>query len=183
MKGTREHTTASHRGPRHGGDGRRSRQCTSPVAAPAPAPAAIIAAPAPATAVGATGSLLPVYEDASEYTGGRLTFHGGSFLGGATGNKKKGNPTPDPPVPFDDPYICPDDLFFSDALLPRNQRTEKFYDAIEEQNLGQVIPPASNEQDPPESPIADADEGLYESDDDDDEEEPPGRCPNCRNYG
>ena len=107
-KGTKEHTTVTHRDSRRGVPPPSAAPAAS---APAPAPAL---APVPST-IGGTGSLMPVTDDI-EYTGGRLIFNGALFLGGLTGAKPEVEPTPDPPISSEDPLICPDDLFFSDAF-------------------------------------------------------------------
>jgi hypothetical protein len=45
------------------------------------------------------------------------------------GAKHEGEPIPETPVLFEDPAICPDDPFFSDAFRC-NQGPEEFQDAI-----------------------------------------------------
>jgi hypothetical protein len=158
----KEHTTANHV---RGGAG-------APIAAPA-------AAPAPAAGSSLTGALAAGTSD-DAYSGGRLTFNGGLFLGGATG--VQASPAiSDPMVSLDDPTICQDDFFFSDTFRLKQQGQEGFYDALERLPTerasgyaGAIIPapPA-----PAPSPPSPYDLGS------DEDEEPPGRCPNCRSYG
>jgi hypothetical protein len=162
-KGAKEHTTAAHRS---------SRGAPPPAGNPAPVVAPIVAPPA--AAIGATGALLPAEEEV-EYTGGRLTFNGGLFVGGVTGGHVDGEPAPDPPVSFEDPAICTDDLFLSDTYR-RNQGPEEFHDAISTQ---EAPAPASA---PPTLPVENNDD--WSSSGASDDEPPPGQCPNwCRQYG
>jgi hypothetical protein len=88
-KGAKEHTTAKH--VRGGPDA-----ATTPAAAPAP------------VAVGSGGTITgALASGASEdtYSGGRLTFNGGLFLGSAKGTKEPPSIS-DPLVSHDDPSVC-----------------------------------------------------------------------------
>jgi hypothetical protein len=161
-KGAKEHTTAAHRS---------NRGAPAPPAAGSATPAPVVA---PVGAIGAIGSLLPAGE-VVQYTGGRLTFNGGLFVGGITGVNPEGEPTPNPQVPFEDPSICPNDLFFSNTYR-RNQGPEEYHDASAA-TQEEAAPAAA----PPYLPSEDNDNWSVSSASDD--EPPPGQCPNCRQHG
>jgi hypothetical protein len=134
---TKEHTTTTHH---HGNGGRRGGAVTpaalpsAPAEVPTMTPAPIIAA----LAIGNTGSLV-VGDLAAEttqgnsYSGGCLTFHGGLFLGTATGL----TPLPNEPDPTqsDDPLFYLENLFHSNslclALLAPHIEEDQFHDAVD----------------------------------------------------
>jgi hypothetical protein len=69
-------------------------------------------------------------------SGGRLTFHGGLFVGGEKKSVKDSlAPIADPMVSIADPSIHPDDLFYSDAFCTENALppadADGFHDAVE----------------------------------------------------
>jgi hypothetical protein len=102
-------------------------------------------------------------------------------------------------VSLDDPTICADDMFFSDAFRLMCNEEEEFHDAVEDHqpekdnSMDSVPEPLKlkpsglvgmlTSSDVPSASSSDGDDPDDQPDEDDSDEMPPGRCPNCRNYG
>jgi hypothetical protein len=179
-KGIKEHTTATH-----------VRRSDAAIAAAAPTPAPVSAAAAPVALVGAAVSA------SSDYNGGRLRFNG--FLGGVTGLKEKPEPISDPCVSTDDPSICADDMFFSDAFrlmhadkedefhdVMHTDKEDEFHDAVGDLHTAVETFPSSGfvgVLSSSDAPSVSSSDGGNRDDSSNGSEVPPERCPNCRNYG
>jgi hypothetical protein len=186
-KGAKEHTTATHV--------RRSPGATETAAAP-------VSVPAPVT-TSIAGVAAAATSTSDRYDGGRLRINGALLFGGAKGINKEPVPVSDPCVSMSDPTICTDDLFFSDAFRIMQDDEDEFHDAVDdhtkmqpetaktlgEANKSSHLKPSgfvassdSGAHDDTGS-LAFSDGGRHQAQPNIGREPPPGRCPNCRNYG